>query len=86
MKIQSGRRADARDLVVVGTTADFETVPEHIDRGDRERLRAQIESVVAEMDDEHFRDSFHGSFRQTDFDASDADEVHAFLRDLKADL
>lgn len=85
MKLHSGRRADARDHVVVGTMADFETVLEHVDRGDRERLRGRIESVVAEMDDEHFRDSFHGAFRQTGFSESDADEVQAFLRELNAD-
>lgn len=86
LKVHSGRLADARDLVVLGSHASWEDIKPHIQRGDIGKLRASIAGVIGELEDEHFRDSFHGVFQQNELDDTDVDELLKFLRGLKDDL
>lgn len=80
LKLHSGRLADARDLVVVGSEAEFDQIERHIDRGDPDRLAEQIERVLEELESEEFDDSFKGVFRQTELPEDAIDELIAFLR------
>jgi hypothetical protein len=80
LKLHSGRLADARDLVVVGSEAEFDRIERHIDRGDPDRLAEQIERVLEELESEEFADSFKGVFRQTELPEDTINELVAFLR------
>lgn len=80
LKLHSGRLADARDLVVVGSQAEFDRIERHIDRGDPDRLAEQIERVLEELESEEFADSFKGVFRQTELPEDTINELVAFLR------
>lgn len=86
LKLQSGRLADARDLVVVGNHANWKDIKRHLLRGDIEKLKANITGVIGELESEHFRDSFHGVFQQNELDETDVDELSAFLRSLEDEL
>ncbi len=80
LKLHSGRLADARDLVIVSSEAEFDRIERHIDRGDSDRLAEQIERVLKELEREEFADSFKGVFRQTELPEDTIDELIAFLR------
>lgn len=83
LKLHSGRRADARDLVVIGSRATWETIEQHLHRGEPSQLRERIEQVLAEIQKDQFRDSFHGVFRQDELDESNVDELLNYLQDLR---
>lgn len=80
LKLHSGRLADARDLVIVGSEADFDRIEHHVRRGDPERLADQIDRVADELDREGFADSFKGVFQQQTLPADEIDDLIEFLR------
>lgn len=80
LKLHSGRRADARDLVVIGTEADFDRVEHHLHRGDLTNLEGQIERVLGQLTSDGFEDSFKGVFRQEQLPEPDLEAVTRFLR------
>jgi hypothetical protein len=86
LKFHSGRLTDARDLVVLGKHANWTDIKPHIQGGDLGKLRESIEGVIEELEDEHFRDSFHGVFRQNELDDTDVEELLEYLRSIKEDL
>ncbi|MFB6360183.1 MAG: hypothetical protein ABEH59_02565 [Halobacteriales archaeon] len=86
LKLHSGRRADARDLVVIGSSVDWENIERHVHRGDLGQLRGNIDQVLAEIQKDQFRDSFHGVFRQDELDESDVDNLESFLDELREAL
>jgi hypothetical protein len=57
LTLHSGRLADTRDLVVVGSEAEFERIERHLHRGDPDTLADQIERVLGELEQEGFEDS-----------------------------
>jgi len=79
LKIHSGRLADARDLVVVGSKTDFGQVERHLHRGDTDKLVRRIEEVLERFEDENFEDSFKGVFEQSNMPEADIDSVTEFL-------
>lgn len=83
LKLHSGRTADARDLVVIGSRTTWENIEQHLYRGDESRLMESIDRVVADIGTDQFRDSFHGVFRQDELDEDDVDELQGYLRRLK---
>lgn len=86
LKLHSGRKADARDLVVLATDADFGHVETHLRRGDTEKLQAQIETVVSRIESDGFADAFKGVFQQKAIPDENIEEVVQFLRTQKRDL
>lgn len=80
LKLHSGRLADARDLVIVGSEADLDQIEHHVHRGDPERLAKQIERVVEKLEREGFADSFKGVFQQKALPEDEIDELIEFLR------
>ena len=58
IKLHSGRLADARDLVVLGSQAEFDRIEQHLHRGDPEKLEEQIEQVLGRLEKDGFEDSF----------------------------
>jgi hypothetical protein len=50
LKLHSGRLADARDLVVVGSQAEFDRIEQHLYRGDPEELDPTKSGVVERED------------------------------------
>ena len=80
LKLHSGRLADARDLVIVGSNADYDRIDRHVDRGDPEKLAARIESVLDDLERDGFEDSFKGVFRQGELPTEEIDELIEFLR------
>ena len=80
IKLHSGRLADARDLVVVGSQAEFDRIEQHLHRGDPEKLGEQIERVLGRLEKDGFEDSFKGVFRQEDLPETDVDNLIEFLR------
>lgn len=79
IKLHSGRVADARDLVMIGSEVDFDRVDHHLDRGDRESLQSQIEGVVERLDSKNFEDSFKGVFEQGILPEADIESLIEFL-------
>jgi len=80
LKLHSGRLADARDLVIVGSEADLDRIEQHIHRGDSDQLAEQIERVLAELESDEFADSFKGVFQQKELPEDEIDELSQFLR------
>lgn len=83
MKLHSGRKADARDLVVLATSADFDRIATHLHRGDRKKLAGQIDIVLNRLIAEGFEDAFKGVFEQQTVPQQDVDTVVDFLRDQR---
>lgn len=86
LKLHSGRRADARDLVVIGSSAMWEEIERHVHRGNPSLLTDSIDRVLAEIQTDQFRDSFHGVFRQDELNDADVDELQDFLEQLSQAL
>lgn len=86
MKLHSGRKADTRDLVVLATAADFDRIATHLHRGDPEKLKARIESVLDRVTSEGFEDAFKGVFERQTAPEETIDAVAEFLRDQHARL
>jgi hypothetical protein len=80
LKLHSGRLADARDLVIVGSESDLDSIERHIHRGNPNQLTEQIERVLAELESDEFADSFKGVFQQKELPEDDIDELIQFLR------
>lgn len=80
LKLHSGRLADARDLVVVGSETELGRIERHLHRGSPNRLAERIERVLAELEREGFADSFKGVFQQKELPENEIDELIQFLR------
>lgn len=80
LKLHSGRLADARDLVIVGSETELDRIERHLHRGSPNRLVEQIERVLAELEREEFADSFKGVFQQKELPENEIDELIQFLR------
>ena len=80
LKLHSGRLADARDLVIVGSEADLDSIEQHIHRGSPNQLAEQIERVLAELESDEFADSFKGVFQQTELPEEEIGDLIEFLR------
>ncbi|WP_246988984.1 hypothetical protein [Halorientalis marina] len=80
LKLHSGRLADARDLVIVGAEATFDSAEQHIHRGNQKQLAEQIERVLVELESDEFADSFKGVFQQKELPEDNIDDLIQFLR------
>ena len=80
IKLHSGRLADARDLVVLGSQAEFDRIEQHLHRGDPEKLEEQIEQVLGRLEKDGFEDSFKGVFQQENLPETNMDNLIEFLR------
>lgn len=80
LKLHSGRKADARDVVVLGRDADFDRVEKHFRRGDPEKRRERIETVLDRIESDGFADAFKGVFQQGTTPEEDIERVIEFLR------
>jgi hypothetical protein len=79
MKLHSGRKADTRDLVVISLRAEFNRIERHVHRGDPEKLKRQIEMVLDQLQQDGFKDSFKGVFRQEELPVDAVDDLVSFL-------
>jgi hypothetical protein len=86
MKLHSGRKADTRDLVVISTRAEFDRIERHVHRGDPKKLDGQIEIVVDRLQQDGFKDSFKGVFRQETLPADAVDDLVSFLSEQRDQL
>lgn len=86
LKLHSGRKADARDLVVLATNADFGRVETHLRRGNPEKLQTQIETVIDRIESEGFADAFKGVFQQKAIPEATIENVVRFLQRQKRDF
>lgn len=80
LKLHSGRVADARDLIVVGSQTEFDQIERHIRRGNSSVLDDQIKRVLDVLEADEFEDSFKGVFQQSDMPNNEIDAVVEFLR------
>jgi len=80
LKLHSGRLADARDLVIVGSETELDRIEQHIHRGNSGQLADQIDGVLAELESDGFADSFKGVFQQKELPEGEIDELIQFLR------
>lgn len=80
LKLHSGRRADARDLVVLGRDCDFDRVEKHFRRGDPEKRRERVETVLDRVASDGFVNGFKGVFQQGTTPEADVERVVEFLR------
>lgn len=86
VKLHSGRKADARDLVVLATDVDFDRITTHLHRGDPEKLSDRIETVLTRITSSGFDDAFKGVFEQQTVPEENIDAVTEFLRDQQRHL
>jgi len=86
MKLHSGRKADTRDLVVISTRAEFDRIERHVHRGDPEKLDGQIEMVLDRHQQDGFKDSFKGVFRQEELPTDAVDDLISFLSEQRDQL
>ena len=86
MKLHSGRKADTRDLVVISTRAEFDRIERHVHRGDPKKLDGQIEIVLDRLQQDGFKDSFKGVFRQETLPAGAVDDLVSFLSEQRNQL
>ena len=86
MKLHSGRKADTRDLVVISTRAEFDRIERHVHRGDPKKLDGQIEIVLNRLQQDSFKDSFKGVFRQETLPADAVDDLVSFLSEQRDQL
>lgn len=61
-KIHSARKTDLRDIIML-KDADWSIVKNHLNRGDLDVLKKQIENMIKELDDKNLVDSLKGTFR-----------------------
>ena len=80
LKLHSGRVADARDLVVIGSQTEFDQIGQHIHRGKSEALKEQIERVLERLEEGGFEDSFKGVFEQEELPEGEVDTLTEFLQ------
>jgi hypothetical protein len=80
LKLHSGRKADARDLVVLGQDADFDRVEKHLQRGDPEKRQERVETVLGRIDSDGFADAFKGVIQQGTTPEEDVERVVEFCR------
>lgn len=85
LKLHSGRRADARDLVALASGVSFPRVEKHLHRGPPEKLQAQIEIVLQCLESDGFEDAFKGVFQQGTTPDDDVEQVVSFLRAQRDD-
>lgn len=86
MKLHSGRKADARDLVVLSTRADFDRIERHVHRGDTEKLDERIGIVLSRLQQDGFEDAFKGIFQQEELPTNAIGDLISFLSDQRAEL
>jgi len=86
VKLHSGRKADARDLVVLATGADFDRIETHLHRGDLAKLAGRIDTVLERLTAEGFEDAFKGVFEQQTVPEQNVDAVVDFLHDQRRNL
>ena len=86
MKLHSGRKADTRDLVVISTRAEFDRIERHVHRGDPKKLDGQIEIVLDRLQQDGFKDSFKGVFRQETLPADAVNDLVSFLSEQRDQL
>lgn len=80
LKLHSGRVADARDLVVVGSQIEFDQIGQHLHRGKSEALEEQIKRVLERLEEGGFEDSFKGVFEQEKLPEGEVDALTEYLR------
>ena len=61
-KMHSARKADVRDIVVLGEAADWTQVSKHVNRGDKQKLLDSVGKVLNDLDDEKLFNSLKGAF------------------------
>lgn len=86
MKLHSGRKADTRDLVVISTRVEFDRIERHVHRGDPKKLGGQIEIVLDRLQQDGFKDSSKGVFRQETLPADAVDNLAPFLSERRDQL
>lgn len=85
LKLHSGRRADARDLIALASGVSFHRVEKHLHRGPPEKLQAQIEMALRRLESDGFEDAFKGVFQQGSTPDDDIERVVSFLRAQRDD-
>ena len=62
LKIHAARMTDARDIVALCDNVDFSIIANFVNRGAKEQLRKNIDSLILYLRDKRFKDSFKGVF------------------------
>ena len=60
--MHSARKADVRDIVLLGEAADWIQVSKHVKRGDKQKLLDSVGKVLNGLDDEKLVHSLKGAF------------------------
>jgi len=80
VKLHSGRRTDARDVVALATGIDLERVTHHLGRGDSDRLQDSLENVLDTISSDDFEDSFKGVFSRQELPEGQIESMLDFIR------
>lgn len=82
VKLHSGRLADARDVVALGTGVDFERIRRHARRGDQKRLNTVLQGINEIISSEGFKDSFKGVFSEKKVPEESINSVKNFIQKM----
>jgi predicted nucleotidyltransferase len=61
-KIHAGRKTDIRDFIMLQENVDLKTIVKHINRGNIDILKSQINNMLKSFDDPNLVDSLKGVF------------------------
>ena len=81
VKLHSGRKTDARDVVALADDTDAEQVLKHLDRGDRDKLHEGLEKVEERIQSQEFEDSFKGVFSQGELPENKIQQILQIIRE-----
>lgn len=86
LKLHSGRDTNIRDVVMLAEEADWDTVRRFCDRGDKAKLRGQLESAVERLRSSNFGRTVKAAFgskkSQDSRITNAAVKIEAFLKEL----
>lgn len=82
IKLHSGRLTDVRDLVALGTDANFEKVRKHVRKGNQKKLSKILRKIGKTIDSEEFEDSFKGVFSEKEVPEESIKAVKDFIQKI----
>jgi predicted nucleotidyltransferase len=83
VKLHSGRKTDARDVVALAENIDTRQLRRHLDRGDREKLEEVLDQVYSTVSSDNFQDSFKGVFQQGSLPRRKIQKIQGFIEEYR---
>ena len=83
LKMHSARLTDARDIVALCKDISFEEVSKYIKRGNLEKVRNNLNSLLELIKSDNFKDSFKGVFSIEKLPKGNIENAIRLIEDVK---